>query len=39
MESFQSAILAGVIGLGLLASLVWAGFISFEAFKFVASFI
>jgi hypothetical protein len=39
MESFQSAILAGLIGLGLLVSLIWAGFLGFEAFKFLTSFI
>jgi hypothetical protein len=39
MESLQSAILAGMIGLGLLVSLVWAGFLSLEAFKLVASLI
>jgi hypothetical protein len=39
MEFSQSAILAGVIGLGLLVSLVWAGFLGFEVFKLVASLI
>jgi hypothetical protein len=39
MESFQSAISTGLIGLGFLVSLVWAGFLGFEAFKFLTSFI
>jgi hypothetical protein len=39
MESLQSAILAGMIGLGLFVSLVWAGFLSFEAFKLVGLMI
>ena len=39
IESFQSAILGGMIGLGLFVSLVWVGFLSFEAFKLVGSLI
>ena len=39
MESFQSAMLAGGIVLGLLATLAWTAFLGYKVFQIASSFV